>query len=88
MKTDKYWASNPKKNGSYVDKGRVEAAKFSGMSKVSQKKQGVETKKNSIKNPNNKEFVNEVAFNLGVDPSKVTQKQFNSRYNPRKVKKQ
>ena len=46
------------------------------------------TKKNSIKNPNNKEFVNEVAFNLGVDPSKVTQKQFNSRYNPRKVKKQ
>jgi hypothetical protein len=21
---DKYWASNPKKNGSYVDKGRVE----------------------------------------------------------------
>jgi hypothetical protein len=24
MKTDKYWASNPDKNGSYVDKGRVE----------------------------------------------------------------
>lgn len=24
MKTDKYYASNPKKNGSYVDKGRVE----------------------------------------------------------------
>lgn len=21
---EKYWASNPKKNGSYVDKGRVE----------------------------------------------------------------
>lgn len=21
---DKYWASNPKKNGSYVDRGRVE----------------------------------------------------------------
>ena len=24
MKTDKYFASNPDKNGSYVDKGRVE----------------------------------------------------------------
>jgi hypothetical protein len=24
MKGDKYWASNPKKNGSYTDKGRVE----------------------------------------------------------------
>jgi hypothetical protein len=67
---------------------RVEAAKFSGLSKSSQKKQGVATRKNSIKNPNNKEFVNEVAFNLGVDPSKVTQKQFNSRYNPKRVKKQ
>lgn len=67
---------------------RVEAAKFSGLSKSSQKKQGVVTRKNSIKNPNNKEFVNEVAFNLGVDPSKVTQKQFNSRYNPKRVKKQ
>ena len=24
---DKYWASNPKKNGSYVDKARVEGNK-------------------------------------------------------------
>ena len=24
MKGDKYWASNPKKNGSYIDYGRVE----------------------------------------------------------------
>ncbi len=24
MKTEKYWSANPKKNGSYVDKGRVE----------------------------------------------------------------
>ncbi len=45
MKTDKYWASNPKKNGSYVDKGRVEAAKFSGMSKVSQKNKELKLKK-------------------------------------------
>ena len=27
MKHDKYWASNPKKNGSYVDKARVEGNK-------------------------------------------------------------
>lgn len=27
MKQDKYWASNPKKNGSYVDKARVEGNK-------------------------------------------------------------
>jgi len=33
-----------------------------------------------IYNRNNKEYVNEVAFNLGIDPSEVTQKQFNARY--------
>jgi hypothetical protein len=46
----------------------------------------LQPRKNSIKNPNNKEFVNEVAFNLGIDPSKVTQKQFNNRYMPNKLK--
>lgn len=86
--TNKPQQSTEKFGNSALTKGRVEAAKFSGLSKSSQKKQGVVTRKNSIKNPNNKEFVNKVAFNLGVDPSKVTQKQFNSRYNPKRVKKQ
>tara|TARA_R110000868_G_scaffold400073_2_gene674215 strand:- start:820 stop:1086 length:267 start_codon:yes stop_codon:yes gene_type:complete len=33
-----------------------------------------------IHNPDNDEYVREVAFNLGVKPSQVTQKQFNARY--------
>jgi hypothetical protein len=36
--------------------------------------------KNSIKNPENQEFVEEVAFNAGVKPKKVTQIMFNQRY--------
>jgi hypothetical protein len=35
----------------------------------------------NIKNPDNKEYVQEVAFNLGIKPLQVTQKQFNQRYN-------
>lgn len=34
----------------------------------------------SIKNPENGEFVDEVAFNLNIKASQVTQKQFNQRY--------
>ena len=34
----------------------------------------------SIKNPDNEEFVTEIAFNLGIENSKVTQEQFNIRY--------
>lgn len=34
----------------------------------------------SIKNPNNEEFVTEVAFNLGIDNNEVTQEMFNKRY--------
>ena len=37
-------------------------------------------KADSIKNPDNAEFVNEVAFNKGIKPSEVTQEQFNKRY--------
>jgi hypothetical protein len=33
-----------------------------------------------IHNPANYEYVGEVAFNLGIKASKVTQEQFNSRY--------
>lgn len=33
-----------------------------------------------IKNPANEEFVNEVAFNEDIEPSTVTQAQFNMRY--------
>jgi hypothetical protein len=33
-----------------------------------------------IKNPENEEYVNEVAFNLDIDPKDVTQDQFNQRY--------
>lgn len=35
----------------------------------------------SIHNPDNEDFVLEVAFNEGVDPSQVTQEMFNKRYN-------
>lgn len=35
---------------------------------------------NSIKNPENKEFVGEVAFNMNKNPKKVTQKEFAKRY--------
>lgn len=35
---------------------------------------------NSIKNPENDEFVVEVAFNLDIPVEEVTQKQFNARY--------
>ena len=34
----------------------------------------------SIKNPNNEEFVTEIAFNLGIDNNDVTQEMFNERY--------
>lgn len=33
-----------------------------------------------IRNPENKEFVDEVAFNKGTDSKKVTQSEFNQRY--------
>jgi hypothetical protein len=33
-----------------------------------------------IYNRNNAEYVNEAAWNLGINPSDVTQKQFNLRY--------
>jgi hypothetical protein len=34
----------------------------------------------SIKNPNNGEFVTEIAFSMGIDNNDVTQKMFNERY--------
>lgn len=34
----------------------------------------------SVKNPENKEFVAEVAFNLNKKPNKVTQQEFAERY--------
>lgn len=36
---------------------------------------------NCINNPENKEFVDEVAFNLNIKPQQVTQEQFDKRYN-------
>jgi hypothetical protein len=36
--------------------------------------------KNSIKNPENQEFIEEIAFNEGVAPEEVTQIMFNQRY--------
>ena len=35
---------------------------------------------NSICNPDNGEFIVEVAFNLGIAPEEVTQEQFDNRY--------
>jgi hypothetical protein len=35
---------------------------------------------NSVKNPQNEEFINEVAFNLNKAPQQVTQQEFNTRY--------
>jgi uncharacterized lipoprotein YajG len=35
---------------------------------------------NSVKNPVNEEFINEVAFNLKKQPQQVTQQEFNNRY--------
>jgi len=35
---------------------------------------------NSISNPDNKEYIEEVAFNKGIKVNQVTQKQFNQRY--------
>jgi len=35
---------------------------------------------NNIKNPNNEEFIQEVAFNLNKTPQQVTQTEFNARY--------
>lgn len=35
---------------------------------------------NNIKNPDNLEFIEEVAFNLNKTPQKVTQTDFNARY--------
>ena len=36
--------------------------------------------KNSIKNPENQEFIEEIAFNEGIAPEEVTQNMFNQRY--------
>ena len=38
------------------------------------------TWEDSVKNPDNDEFVAEVAFNLGIEKHEVTQAQFNRRY--------
>lgn len=35
---------------------------------------------NNIKNPDNLEFIEEVAFNLNKAPQQVTQQEFNNRY--------
>mgnify|MGYP003658901329 CR=1 FL=1 len=35
---------------------------------------------NNIKNPDNLEFIEEVAFNLNKAPKQVTQTEFNARY--------
>ena len=35
---------------------------------------------NNIKNPDNLEFIEEVAFNLNKTPKQVTQTEFNARY--------
>ena len=35
---------------------------------------------NNIKNPDNLEFIEEVAFNLNKSPQQVTQQEFNNRY--------
>ena len=35
---------------------------------------------NNIKNPDNLEFIEEVAFNLNKTPQQVTQTEFNDRY--------
>jgi hypothetical protein len=35
---------------------------------------------NNIKNPDNLEFIEEVAFNLNKTPQQVTQTEFNARY--------
>lgn len=35
---------------------------------------------NNIKNPDNEEFIQEVAFNLNKQPQQVTQQEFNNRY--------
>jgi hypothetical protein len=35
---------------------------------------------NNIKNPDNLEFIEEVAFNLNKSPQQVTQQEFNARY--------
>ena len=40
----------------------------------------INTWENSIYNPENKEFVVEVAFNLDITVNEVTQEQFNDRY--------
>lgn len=39
-----------------------------------------------IRNKDNKEYVAEVAFNLGIEPNRVSQTQFNNRYLPAKNK--
>jgi len=36
--------------------------------------------KNSIKNPENQEFIEEIAFNAGIPASSVKQSMFNQRY--------
>lgn len=36
---------------------------------------------NCIHNLDNKEYVEEIAFNLNIKPEQVTQEQFNKRYN-------
>ena len=41
---------------------------------------GVRNSPNSIHNPDNREFVLEVAFNKGIAIDEVTQKMFNERY--------
>lgn len=41
---------------------------------------------NSISNPDNKEYVEEIAFNNNIKVNQVTQKQFNQRYNETKNK--
>lgn len=58
------------------------------MAKVKIKKTESVSWKDDVRNPENKEFVNEVAFNKGYkDLKKVTQAEFNERYGIKPVKK-
>lgn len=60
------------------------------MAKVKIKKKGPSSVKweDDIKNPENKPYVAEVAFNEGIkNPKRVTQEQFNKRYGVKPINK-
>ena len=64
-----------------VSCGSPKGCNYKKAQKFNQKQMRKYNHRSSVDNPENEEFVNEVAFNNNIDPEEVTQVMFDQRYN-------